>query len=167
MNQVTFPGLGLEFNISKIAFTIFGVNITWYAILIVSAIVIAILIYKKRDGLYNIKFQTILELCIYVIPISFICARAYYVLFKLDYFLQNPTQILNVKQGGLAIYGGIIGGAITCFIFAKKKKINFLSLLDYIVPALALRAGYWQMGKFYKCGSLWYRNCKFFKNGHI
>lgn len=149
MSQVTFPSLGLQFNISKIAFNIFGINIAWYAVLIVSAFIIALLIYKKRDGLYDIKFQTILELCIYVIPVSFLCARAYYVLFKLDYFFQNPAQILNIKQGGLAIYGGIIGGAITCFVFAKRKKVNFLDLLDYIVPALALRTGYWQMGQFY------------------
>ena len=146
MNQVTFPGLGLEFNISKVAITLFGVPIAWYAILIVMAFIIALIIYKLRDGLYNIKFQTVLELALYVIPISLISARIYYVLFKLDYFLQNPAQIVNIKQGGLAIYGGIIGGAITCYIFSKKKGIKLLDLLDYIVPALALRPSYRQMG---------------------
>ena len=146
MNQVTFPGLGLEFNISKVAITIFGMPIAWYAILIVSAFAIALLICKKRDGLYNIKFQSILELALYVIPISLICARIYYVLFKLDYYLQDPIQIFNVKQGGLAIYGGIIGGAITCFVYAKKKNINFLDLLDYISPTLALRTSNREMG---------------------
>lgn len=149
MNTISFPGLGIQFNISKIAFSIFGVSIAWYAILIVSAIGIALLIYKKRDGLYNIKFQDILELSIYVIPVAFLCARLYYVAFKLDYFLQNPIQILNIKQGGLAIYGGVIGGAITCYVYAKKKQINFLDLLDYIVPCLALRTSNWKMGQFH------------------
>ena len=167
MNQVTFPGLGLEFNISKIAITIFNMPITWYAILIVMAFVVALIIYKIRDGLYNVVFQDILELALYVIPISLVCARIYYVLFTLDYFLQNPAQIINIKQGGLAIYGGIIGGAITCFIFSKKKGIKFLDLLDYIVPALALRAGNRQMGKFHKCRSLWNRNYKFFAYGNF
>ena len=167
MNQITFPGLGLQFNISKIAFTIFGVDIAWYAVLIVLAIIIALAIYKKRDGLYGISFETVLELCLYVIPISFICARAYYVVFRLDYFLQDPSQILNIKQGGLAIYGGIIGGTVTCYIFAKKKKIDFSNLLDFIVPALPLRASNRQMGKLHKCRSIWNRNYKLFKNGHF
>ena len=149
MNIVTFPGLGLEFNISKIALSIFNINITWYAILIVLSFAIALLIYKKRDGLYNIKFEQTLELALFVIPISLICARAYYVLFNLDYYSQNILQIFAINNGGLAIYGGIIGGAITCFVFARRKKINFLDLLDYIVPALALRTSYRQMGKFY------------------
>ena len=158
MSIVSFPGLGLEFNISKIALSIFGLNITWYALLIVSAFVIAIIIFKKRDGLYNVKFEQVLELALYVIPISFICARAYYVLFNLDYYLQDISQIFAINKGGLAIYGGIIGGAITCFIFARKKKINFLDLLDYIVPALALRTSYRKMGQFCKYWSIWNRN---------
>ena len=155
MNQITFPGLGLQFNISKTAITMFGVDITWYAVLIVLSLIIALAIFKKRDGLYGISFQTMLELCLYVIPISFVCARIYYVIFKLDYFMQNPIQILNIRQGGLAIYGGIIGGAITCYIFAKKKKIDFLHLLDFIVPALPLRSSNRQMGEFCKYRSVW------------
>ena len=162
MNHITFPWLGLEFYISKIAFSIFGISITWYAILIVLSLIIAILIYRRKDGLYDIQFDLILELCIYVIPVAFICARGYYVLFKLDYFLKNPIQILNIKQGGLAIYGGIIGGAITCYLFAKKKKIPLLDILDFIVPPLALRPSNWKMGKFHKCRGIWNRNYKYF-----
>ena len=149
MNLIKFPGLGLEFNISKVAISIFGINIAWYAILIVFSFLIALFIFKKRDGLYGIKFDTILNLSIYVIPISIICARLYYVLFKLDHFLSNPGQIFNIKQGGLAIYGGIIGGAITCYFYAKLKKISFLDLLDYISPCLALRTSDRKMGKLY------------------
>ena len=166
MNQITFPGLGLQLTISKTAFSILGTNIAWYAVLIVSAFLIAILIYKKQDGLYSIKFQEVLNLSIYVIPIAIISARIYYVLFNLEYFMQNPTQILNIKQGGLAIYGGIIGGAGTCYIYAKKKNISLLDLLDHIVPSLALRTGNRQMGKFYKCRSLWNRNYEHISNGN-
>lgn len=146
MNQITFPSLGIKLNTSKIACRIFGMNISWYAILIVSAIIIAIAIYKKQNNLYNIKFQTILDLTLYLIPISFISARAYYVLFSLNYFILNPIEIINIKQGGLAFYGGIIGGAITCYIYAKKRKISFLDLLDYLVPALVLRTSNRKMG---------------------
>ena len=139
MNTITFPGLNLKMQVSKIAFTIGNIQIYWYAILMVFAFLIAIIIFKIKDEKYEIKFNDILDLVIIMIPISIICARIYYIVFKLDYYLQNPMQIINLRNGGLAIYGGIIGGAITCYIFCKKKKIDFLNLVDYLAPCLALR----------------------------
>ena len=107
--MVKFPGLGLELQISKIAISILGIDLYWYAILIALAIILSLLILKImcREG--NIKFENILELTVFMLPIAFICARLYYVVFNLDYYLNNPIQILNIKSGGLAIYGGIMG----------------------------------------------------------
>ena len=104
-----------------------------------SAFVISLLIYKLKNGKFEIKFSDILDLALLVILISIVSARLYYILFNLEYYVKNPTQIFNLRSGGLAIYGGIIGGAVTCYIFCKKRKINLLNLLDYIVPCLALR----------------------------
>ena len=151
MNIVYFPLLNLEFTINNIAFSLFGIDIYWYAILIVGAMLAGIIILKLRNGLYGIKFETIIDLLIYLIPISIILARLYYVLFDLDYFIKVPIQILNFRTGGMAIYGGIIGGIITSFIFCKKKNIKILDLLDYISPALALRSSNWKVGKFCQC----------------
>ena len=139
MNVITFPGLNLQFNINRIALSIGGMSIYWYAILMTSAFVISLLIYKLKNGKFEIKFSDILDLALLVIPISIVSARLYYILFNLEYYVANPTQIFNLRSGGLAIYGGIIGGAVTCYIFCKKRKINLLNLLDYIVPCLALR----------------------------
>ena len=139
MNVITFPGLNLQFNINRIALSIGGISIYWYAILMTSAFVISLLIYKLKDGKFEIKFSDILDLALLVIPISIVSARLYYILFNLEYYVANPMQMFNLRSGGLAIYGGIIGGAITCYIFCKKRKINLLNLLDYIVPCLALR----------------------------
>ena len=150
MEEITFPQLNLKLNISKTAFEIFGIEIYWYAILIVSAFVIAMLIFKLRDGKYGIKFSDVLDLAIYVIPISIISARVYYILFNLKDYISNPLQIINFRTGGLAIYGGIIGGAITCLVFCKKRKIHLLDLFDYIVPCLALRTSNRKMGQFHK-----------------
>ena len=141
MNEVTFPLINLKLQLSRIAFSIGNVDIYWYAILMMSAFIIALIIFKLKDGKYEIKFSDILDLSIYVIPISIISARIYYVLFNLNYYIVNPIQILNLKAGGLAIYGGIIGGVITCYIFCKKRNIDLIDLFDYIVPCLALRAG--------------------------
>ena len=151
MNLVTFPGLNLELNISRVAFKLFGIEIYWYAVIIVLALVLALIMFKKRDGLYEIKFNDIIDLSLFVIPISIICARLYYIIFNLDYYIQNPKEILSLRNGGLAIYGAVIGGLITCFILCKKKKINLLDLMDYVAPGLVLRASNWKMGEFCKC----------------
>ena len=124
MNTVYFPLLNLKLTINNIAFSIFGIDIYWYAILIVGAMIAGIIILKLRDGLYGIKFETVIDLVLYLIPISIISARLYYVLFDLDFFLKEPMQILNIRTGGMAIYGGIIGGAITSFVFCKKYNIQ-------------------------------------------
>lgn len=146
MNKISFPGLNLELQISKIAFSINSIDIYWYAIFIVSAFIVALIIFKINNGKFGIKFSDILDLSIYVIPISILSARAYYVLFNIKQYILNPMQILNFRSGGLAIYGGIIGGAITCYIFCKKRRINILDLMDYIVPCLALRTSNRKMG---------------------
>lgn len=158
MNIIKFPGLNLKLQISSIAFSIGNIDIYWYAILMMSAFVISLIIYKIKDGKYSIKFDDILSLAVIVIPVSIICARIYYVLFKLDYYMQNPMQIFNLRSGGLAIYGGIIGGTICCYIYCKIKKIDFLDLLDYIVVCLPFRTVTWKMGEFYKRRGIWNNN---------
>ena len=151
--MVTFPAFGITIQINKIAFNVCGITIYWYAVLIVLALSLAIILFKKKNGLYGIKYEDVLTIMLYAIPICFMCARLYYVIFA-----GNWKDILNFRQGGLAIYGGIIGGLITCIIYCKMKKICILDLTDYIAPALALRTGSRQMGKLYKHRGIWIRN---------
>ena len=146
MGRITFPGLNLDFEISRIAFSVSNIDIYWYAIIMASAFIIALIIFKINDGKLNIKCSDILDLSIYVIPISILSARLYYVLFNISKYIENPLEIFDFRSGGLAIYGGIIGGAITCYIFCKKRKIDILDMLDYIVPCLALRTSDWKVG---------------------
>lgn len=167
MNTIIFPGLNLKLTVSKIAFSVGNIDIYWYAILMVSAFIISLIIFKIKDGKYGIKFNDILDLSLFLIPISIICARIYYVIFKLDYYMQNPMQIFNLRNGGLAIYGGILGGAFCAYVFCKRKKINLLDLLDYIVPCLALRSKHRKMGKLYKCRSIWIYNRNSLENGNM
>ena len=148
MNRVVFPGINLDLEINNIAFSIFGIEIYWYAIFIVSAIIIAMLILKKRDGLYEIKYDDVLDLALFVIPISIVSARLYYVLFNLGDYINNPIGILEFRTGGLAIYGGIIGGIVTCIILCKCKNIGILDLLDLVAPTLALGQAIGRWGNF-------------------
>ena len=138
MDIVTFPGLNLSFQISRIAFQIGSIKIYWYAILIALSFLIAIVALKKECSKTKINYEDILEIMIIAIPIAIISARLYYVIFNLDYYLKNPLEIINIKNGGLAIYGGIIGACITIIICAKKKKIKILKICDMRVPYLNL-----------------------------
>jgi phosphatidylglycerol:prolipoprotein diacylglycerol transferase len=148
LNIITFPGLNLKFNIYRIALRIGSIQIYWYAIFIVLSFIISLIIFKNKNGKFGIKYLDILDLFIILIPTSIICARIYYIIFNLNYYVNNPIQIINIRNGGLAIYGGIIGGIITCYLFCKKRKIDFLNLLDYIAPCLALGQSIGRWGNF-------------------
>ena len=88
-------------------------------------------------------------------------------IFNLDYYKYHLIEIFKIWNGGLAIYGGIIGAVISLFVFCKVKKVTFINLCDYLVPFLALRSVNWQMGKFYKSRSVWKQNRKLFENANI
>lgn len=148
MDVVNFPLVNLEITLKKVAFSLFGIDIYWYSILIVAGIIVALLLCKKDSGKYNIKFETILDLSVYLIPVSIISARLYYVLFNLDVYMAEPIKILDFRSGGMAIYGGIIGAVITILVFCKKRNVNFLDILDYLAPFLPLAQSIGRWGNF-------------------
>lgn len=124
--------------ISRVAITLGGIDIYWYAIFITIAIILGYIWAWRHDGRYNIKFDDVLTLSLIMIPVAFICARLYFIIFNLPYYMNNPAEILDVRNGGLAIYGGLIGAIATIAVFCKLKKIKFLDLLDYLAPIIPL-----------------------------
>lgn len=124
--------------IPRTAFTVFGVSIYWYAILITLAILLGYLWAKLHDGRYNIKYDDVFNLSIFMIPIAILCARFYYVVFKWDYYSENLAELFEFRNGGLAIYGALIGAIITICIFCKIKSIKIFDLLDYLAPVIPL-----------------------------
>lgn len=147
MKQIILPFCDITIQINPIAFHLFGVPIYWYAIFIVASLGIAMFAYYKNDKKFGIHYDDILDLSLLLIPISFISARIYYVLFNLQSYT-SLSQMLNIKDGGLAIYGGILGGALTAYLFCKKRKISFLSLADYIIPYVSLGQAIGRWGNF-------------------
>lgn len=133
MNFVIKTGI-----IPRVAFSIFGVDIYWYAILITSAIVLGYIWAKVHDGRYNIKFDDAFNLSLFMIPIAVICARIYFVAFKWDYYSNNLSELFDFRNGGIAIYGALIGAIATIIVFCKIKKIKILDLLDYLAPIIPL-----------------------------
>ena len=149
-----------------------NIDIRWYAIIIVSAMILALLICKKYNGRYGIKFDTILDFSLFVIPISIICARIYFVLFSFDLYKDNLWEVFKINNGGLAIYGGIIGGLIVIAILCKIKKVKLLDLTDYIAPVIALAQSIGRWGNYINVEAYGYETDSFIKmevveNGYV
>ena len=160
---ISFPNFNLSFLINPVAFSIFGFDIYWYGIIIVFAILIGLFFAKRDDGLHKIKFDDVFDFVLIALFVGILCARFYYVLFNLDYYMANPGEIFSIWNGGLAIYGGIIGAIISAAIFCKIKKINFFDLCDYLVPFLALGQGLGRWGNFINQEAYGYETESFFK----
>lgn len=149
MNKILFPSFNLEFNLSPIAIEIGNFQIYWYAIFIVSGIILSLILMYFSNKKYNIEYEDLLEILIFVLVFGIIGARVFYVIFNFDYYLKNVSQIINIKNGGLAIFGGIIAGFITVYVLCKKKQINIFDFCDYIVPYLVLTQGIGRLGNFF------------------
>lgn len=134
---------------NPIAFTAFGIDVMWYGVLIGLGFCLAIILSYKRAPQLKIKSDDIIDLSIFLIPISIICARAYYVIFSWDRYRGDIAAILNIRGGGLAIHGGIIGGILVAIGFCYFKKIRFFDLADLIFPTVALAQAIGRWGNFF------------------
>ncbi|MGL5757102.1 MAG: prolipoprotein diacylglyceryl transferase [Paraclostridium sp.] len=132
----------------RIAFTIFGIDVMWYGILMATGMILGTLIALKEARRVGIKEDDILDLAIIAIPVGLICARLYYVLFNWEYYFSNPSQILNFRGGGMAIHGALIGGVIAGYIFARYRKINFFKLADTVIIGMPLAQSIGRWGNF-------------------
>lgn len=120
--------------IDRIAFW----GVSWYAVLIVAAFVIGYFLCNRQAEKLRLPEETILDFFLYAVPLGIICARIYYVVFRFNMYSEDILSIFNIREGGLAIYGGIIGGLIAARIVSRKHAVSLLTLLDVIAPSLVL-----------------------------
>ena len=149
VNSIGFPNLGITFpNVGKII-SVFGFEIAYYGIIIavsmLAGIYLAMWIAKKTGQNPDDYFN----LAMIAIVVSLLCARAYYVIFSWDYYKDNLSEILNFRGGGLAIYGGVIGGVATSIIFSKRKNMQYGLTLDTACLGLVLGQLIGRWGNFF------------------
>lgn len=132
----------------RIAFTIFGIDVMWYGILMATGMILGTLIALKEAKRVGIKEDDILDLAIIAIPVGLISARLYYVIFNWEYYSNNPSQIFNFRGGGMAIHGALIGGILAGYIFSRYKKIKFLKLADTVILGMPLAQAIGRWGNF-------------------
>jgi len=153
MNTIGFPGLGIkDFNLDPIAFSPFGIDIAWYGIIITCGIILATayaFLRAKRDKLI---FDDLLDIAFATVIPGIIGARLYYVFFD---WLKNPDKyqifmdIINIRKGGLAIYGGLIFGALGCLIMLKIKRIHIIKFFDCMAPGVMIAQALGRWGNFF------------------
>lgn len=128
--EINFPNLGIYLDHVGKSISIFGFSIAYYGIVIVTGMMIAIWIAQREAKRTGQNPEQYLDLAMIGIAVGILGARIYYVIFAWDYYKDDLLSIFNIRQGGLAIYGGIIGACIAVVIYSRKKKQNFSLLMD-------------------------------------
>ncbi|WP_028125333.1 prolipoprotein diacylglyceryl transferase [Eremococcus coleocola] len=131
-----------------IAFELGPIQIRWYALIIVLGIILGEWVFRREAIAKGIDPDRVFDLFFYAVIFGFIGARLYYVIFKLDYYLANPDQIIQIWHGGIAIYGGVLGAVVTLYYLCRRYGINFITVLDTAAPGLILAQAIGRWGNF-------------------
>lgn len=148
VNTIGFPGLGLEFEINRVAFTIFGKDIYWYALCILTGYILAMLFVTKTCKKRWVDPDHIVDICIWGLVFGLVGARIYYCIFDWG-SIGSFANIFKIWEGGLAIYGALIGAVLTAFIYCRIKKLNTLNVFDLCSPGLLIGQIIGRWGNFF------------------
>ncbi len=147
--QIYFPHLGIFLEHVGKNINVFGFEIAFYGMTMATGILVGYLMAAKEAKRTGQNPDDYLDLLLYAVFFALVGARLYYVAFKWDYYGQNLLQIFNLRQGGLAIYGGIIGAFTTVYFFAKVKNLSWLRMLDTACAGLAAGQVIGRWGNFF------------------
>ena len=147
--RVYFPGLGIDFDVPSVAFSIGNYDVHWYGIIIAFGFTLAVLYGGRMAYKWKMSLDGMTDVLIWGTVFGIICARLYYVAFEWNYYSQHLGEIFKIWEGGIAIYGGIIGAIIGAAIGCKIGKINFLNLLDLGALGLLIGQGIGRWGNFF------------------
>lgn len=124
-------------------------TIPWYGVLITLGVVLALTLCSREEKRLQLPQDTVIDLAFWAIPLGIVGARIYYVVFNWHLFADAPLSALRIWEGGIAIYGAVIGGLLAVLIFARRRKLNPLVLTDMIVPGLVLAQGIGRWGNYF------------------
>lgn len=134
---------------NRVAFNIFGFNVYYYSLCILLGVIVAYILITREGKKQGLTKEFTSDLIFYTLIIGILGARVYYCVFNLDYYLANPSEILKIYNGGLAIHGGVIAGLVFVYFYTKKKNISFIKILDIIAPAVIIAQSFGRWVNFF------------------
>jgi len=150
MPQAYFVNLGIEIhNLPRVFVSVFGVNIYWYAVIVSLGFALGLLYAYMEAKKIGEDPSFYIDMFFPVFVGAIVGARLYFVLFNWNIYAANPLSVFNTRSGGLAIYGGILGGTLAAFLFTKVKRYNFRILADVTTPGLLLGQAIGRWGNFF------------------
>ena len=147
-NEIQFPELGWKFHIDPTAFTVFGIQIQWYGIIITLGLILALVYCLPKMKRFGLDSDRTLDVVIGGVLGGIVGARIYYVLMRWDEYKWDWKAIINTRNGGLAIYGGLIGAILVGLIICKVRKVKILPMLDVTVLGFLIGQGIGRWGNF-------------------
>lgn len=138
----------MQYTGTGVAFSLFGIEVRWYGIFIVTGMILAMFLSAKEAKRRGLKEDDVFDLAFWAIPIAVIGARLWYVIFEWSSYQGDVSKIINIREGGLAIQGGLMAAMITGWIFCKVRKLSFLEMADIIFPYVVMAQGIGRWGNF-------------------
>ncbi len=146
--EVSFPKLGLAFNIDRVAFSLFGLDIYWYAVLIMTGFILAVLYAWRSTKTFDVKIDPLIDIVLVGLFCGILGARIYYVIFRLKSY-NSLWDMINIRDGGLAIYGGVILAFVSGLIMCKYvEKVEILPVFDIAAIGFLIGQGIGRWGNF-------------------
>ena len=145
---ISFPSLGIEVNPPR-TFSVGPVSVHFYGLIIAVGLMLAILYCSRRSKEFGIKEDDLLDGVLWITPFAIVCARAYYCIFAWHEFASNPISVLYIWNGGLAIYGGVLGAVLGILVFCRVKKIKIATVLDLTMLGFLIGQSLGRWGNFF------------------
>lgn len=123
-------------------------TVHWYGVIIAAGVLVALTLSIREGKRLGIPEEAFYDYLLIALPVAIVCARIYYVAFQWPYYAAHPEEIIAIWDGGIAIYGALIGGVVTMVLFCRSRQISLASLLDVVAPAVILAQGIGRWGNF-------------------
>ena len=145
---ISFPGLGIQVDPGR-GFDIGPLHANFYGLIIACGLILAAVYGMKRAKQFGMNEDLILDGVLWIVPFAILCARAYYCIFSWETYADNPISVLYIWEGGLAIYGGVLGAALGVIVYCKIRKLNLPALLDLVSLGFLIGQSIGRWGNFF------------------
>lgn len=163
-SAISFPSLGIEVNPGR-GLALGSMTIHYYGLVIAAGLMLAALYACKRSKEFGLKDDDIVDGVLWVTPFAIVCARVYYVAFTWEAYAENPISILYIWEGGIAIYGGVLGAILGVTVFCRVKKLKLATVLDLVLLGFLIGQSIGRWGNFFNREAFGAPTDSFFRMG--